>query len=61
MSSLQDRVNRLSDSVGRCQKATGLLGRAGDQVAELHFLRKESSICLRRAIALWWELRWGRR
>lgn len=58
---IEERVHRLMLSVDRCQKAAGLLQASEGQPAELLFLRKESSICLRRALALWWGLRWGRR
>ena len=58
---LEERVNRLVLSVERCRAAAGLLKNSEDQVAERHYLRKESSLCLRRALALWWELRWGRK
>ena len=57
---LDERIRRLSLSVARCRAGAGLFEKAADPAAEIHFLRKESSICLRRAFALWWGLRWGR-
>ncbi|GEM_PF-4473612 len=57
---LKERVHRLQLSVERLDKGAALLSDRKDQVAEFHFLRKESSICLKRALALWWGLRWGR-
>ena len=61
---LEERVHRLELSVNRLRTAAGLfkkLGNQADPAAELRFLRKESSICLNRALALWWGLRWGGR
>ena len=61
---LEERIRRLELSIGRCRTGVGLfkkLGHQADPVAELHFFRKESSICLKRALALWWGLRWGRK
>ena len=58
---LEERVNRLMLSVERCRAGVSLFKKSPDQVPELHFLRKESTICLKRALALWWGLRWGRR
>ena len=58
---VEERVNRLELSVKRCRKGADMAAKPGDQVAEMHFLRKESSICLKRALALWWGLRWGGR
>ena len=56
---LGERIHRLELSIGRIQSAL-VSGRIRDP-ATRWFLRKESSFCLRRAIALWWGLRWGRR
>lgn len=62
---IDERIHRLALSVERCSKAAGLFEKAAHKTvnapAELYFLRKESSICLRRAFALWWGLRWGRK
>jgi hypothetical protein len=58
---LDERLNRLQLSVERCAAGAKLFQKSADPVVELHFLRKESSICLKRAIALWWGLRWGRK
>jgi hypothetical protein len=65
------RVHRLRLSVERLEEAGRLEERygiepvivdpAGGPMTMRWFLRKESSICLKRALALWWGLRWGRR
>ena len=70
---LEERVHRLKLSVDRLEKATTLVHlragpskeldwlRDGQDATASFFLRKESTICLKRALALWWDLRWGRR
>lgn len=57
---IDERVHRLELSIERLHKAAVLFKNSVAQVAELQFLRKESSICLKRALALWWGLRWGK-
>ena len=61
---LEERVHRLELSVDRLRATVDLLkileDNVKDDVAANYFLRTESSICLRRALALWWGLRWGR-
>ena len=59
---LEERVHRLELSVGRLRKVMAL-GPESEPALEAStrlFLRKESWICLKRALALWWGLRWGR-
>ena len=60
---LDERVHRLESSVERLKKAMALELESDPTVKWVNpwFLRNESSICLRRAIALWWGLRWGRK
>lgn len=61
---LDERIRQLTLSVERLQKMAGILARLDIneyKAAEIHWIRKESSICLKRALALWWGLRWGRR
>ena len=60
---LEERVHRLESSVERLRKVMAL-GPESEPTLEAStrwFLRKESWICLKRALALWWGLRWGRR
>ena len=68
---LELSIGRLRDTAGLLR--TGVLVRplertviepinTDDELISVHWLlRKESSICLRRAIVLWWGLRWGRK
>lgn len=68
---LEERVHRLKLSVDRLEKATTLVHlragpskeldwlRDGQEKVESFLLRKESTICLKRALAVWWGLRWG--
>ena len=70
---LEERVHRLKLSVDRLEKIVALAPlragpakeldwlRDGQERATSFVLRKESTICLKRALALWWGLRWGRR
>ena len=58
---LEERVHRLELSVGRLRKGVDLLKTPAEDITTNYFLRTESSICLRRALALWWGLRWGRK
>lgn len=60
---LEERVHRVELSVGRLREILAIPQPRDVPVdaGVLWFLRKESSICLKRALALWWGLRWGRR
>ena len=60
---LEERVHRLELSVERLRKvmALGPESEASLEASTRWFLRKEAWICLKRALALWWGLRWGRR
>lgn len=58
---LEERVHRLRLSVDRLEKTLALPeGKVGAPTLRW-YLRKESWICLKRALALWWGLRWGRK
>ena len=56
---LEERVNRVFLSASRLNQMAALVSGRGDRTAELAFHRKDSSICLRRVLALWFRLRWG--
>ena len=58
---LDERLHRLRLSVDRLEEGAKLAERDGIEPGWNWFMRKESSICLKRVLALWWDLRWGRR
>ena len=57
---LEKRVDRLQQSMNRLGSLMDFPDERKSEPETKWLLRKESSICLRRALALWWDLRWGR-